>query len=190
MAGIAAGATTVTAVVVGPAMASGAEGAYQQPVSAAVQHAAMTWHLPNVQWLRQLHRRSAHHARSRHAAARRHAAQHRASARGHAAAPSRPAGPPQVVAQALAARRGWDGAQWTCLDSLWNRESAWNPTAVNASSGAYGIPQALPARKLASAGADWRTNPVTQIRWGLHYIAVSYGTPCQAVSFWDAHGYY
>ena len=70
--------------------------------------------------------------------------------------------------------------QWSCLDLLWSHESGWNTYAENASSGAYGIPQALPGSKMASAGADWQTNPATQIRWGLAYIAGVYGTPCGA----------
>jgi hypothetical protein len=76
-----------------------------------------------------------------------------------------------------------DTEQFNCLESLWNRESGWNHLAVNRSSGAYGIPQAYPAEKLAAAGEDWRTNPETQIRWGLSYIDGRYGSPCNA---WDA----
>src|SRR5690606_34927340 len=62
---------------------------------------------------------------------------------------------------------GWSGDEWLCLDNLWSRESGWRHTAENKSSGAYGIPQALPGDKMATFGADWRTNPDTQIRWGL-----------------------
>ena len=72
--------------------------------------------------------------------------------------------------------------QWTCLLNLWNRESGWVYDATNTASGAYGIPQALPGSKMASAGADWQTNPATQIKWGLGYISSIYGTPCGA---WD-----
>jgi hypothetical protein len=75
--------------------------------------------------------------------------------------------------------RGWAG-QAQCLVNLWTHESSWNVYATNPSSGAYGIPQALPGVKLAAAGADWQTNPATQIRWGLDYIAARYGTPCNA----------
>ena len=70
------------------------------------------------------------------------------------------------------------------------RESEWVITATNPSSGAYGIPQALPTSKLATAGSDWRTNPVTQIRWGLDYVKGRYGTPCAAWSFKSANGWY
>lgn len=86
--------------------------------------------------------------------------------------------------------RGWTGSgQWGCLESLWQRESGWRATAANPS-GAYGIPQALPGSKMASAGADWRTNPETQIRWGLGYIADRYGTPCGAWSHSQSNGWY
>ena len=79
--------------------------------------------------------------------------------------------------------------QWTCLLDLWNRESGWVYDAENAS-GAYGIPQALPGSKMASAGSDWATNPATQIKWGLGYITQIYGTPCGAWNFELANGYY
>ena len=76
-----------------------------------------------------------------------------------------------------------------CLVDIWNRESGWRYDAENAS-GAYGIPQALPGSKMASAGADWQTNPATQIRWGLGYIKSIYGDPCKAWAFEEANGYY
>ena len=76
-----------------------------------------------------------------------------------------------------------------CLLDLWNRESGWVYDAENAS-GAYGIPQALPGSKMASAGADWQTDPATQIRWGLGYIKQIYGNPCSAWAFEEANGYY
>lgn len=87
---------------------------------------------------------------------------------------------------------GGDTMQFQCLDRLWNGESNWNPLAENPSSGAYGIPQALPPEKLAEAGPDWRTNGVTQVKWGLTYIKDRYGTPCDAWAFWqskDPHWY-
>lgn len=84
----------------------------------------------------------------------------------------------QIAFQQLAAR-GWV-SQAQCLNNLWTRESSWNVYATNPSSGAYGIPQALPAVKMATAGSDWRTNPATQIRWGLSYIGARYGGPCNA----------
>jgi murein DD-endopeptidase MepM/ murein hydrolase activator NlpD len=97
---------------------------------------------------------------------------------------------PRDLARSMVRARGWGSAQFRCLDSLWARESGWNPSARNASSGAYGIPQALPASKMASAGQDWRTNPVTQIRWGLRYISASYGSPCSAWGHSQSHGWY
>lgn len=75
---------------------------------------------------------------------------------------------------------GWSGDQWLCLDNLWQRESGWRHTAQNKSSGAYGIPQALPGTKMAKYGDDWMTNPATQIKWGLAYVKGRYGTPCGA----------
>ena len=107
-----------------------------------------------------------------------------------APAPALPVGSPRQVAQSLAANAGWTGAQWTCLSSLWQRESLFRTTARNYRSGAYGIPQALPASKMATAGADWRTNPATQVRWGLHYIASRYGNPCNAWSHWKRYRSY
>ncbi|WP_053095569.1 aggregation-promoting factor C-terminal-like domain-containing protein [Microbacterium sp. CGR1] len=75
---------------------------------------------------------------------------------------------------------GWGEDQFSCLNSLWTKESGWNYKAYNASGGATGIPQALPGSKMASAGSDWQTNAATQIRWGLGYISSVYGTPCSA----------
>jgi hypothetical protein len=81
-------------------------------------------------------------------------------------------------------------SQWTCLLDIWNRESNWEYDAENPYSGAYGIPQALPGDKMATAGADWQTDPATQIKWGLGYIKTVYGTPCGAWDFELANGYY
>ena len=96
---------------------------------------------------------------------------------------------PRAVARALLAERG-QADQFSCLERLWVRESNWDHTATNPSSGAYGIPQALPASKLATAGADWRTNPATQVRWGVDYITDSYGSPCAAWRFWQSNNWY
>lgn len=85
---------------------------------------------------------------------------------------------------------GWGASQFDCLDSLWTRESGWNYRATNPSSGAYGIPQSLPGSKMASAGSDWRTNPATQIRWGLGYIRGRYGSPCSAWAHSEETGWY
>ncbi len=97
---------------------------------------------------------------------------------------------PKEIAQIQVAARGWAPSEFQCLVNLWNRESQWNPYAENASSGAYGIPQSLPGSKMATAGADWRTNPETQITWGLGYIADRYGTPCSAWAHSNAVGWY
>ena len=85
---------------------------------------------------------------------------------------------------------GFAASQFSCLVSLWDQESGWNIYATNSTSGAYGIPQALPADKMASAGADWLTDPVTQIRWGLGYIRSTYGTPCGAWAHEEADDWY
>jgi uncharacterized protein YabE (DUF348 family) len=99
-------------------------------------------------------------------------------------------GSAKAIGRALAAERGWGSGQFACLDRLWTKESNWRWNAENPSSGAYGIPQSLPGSKMASVGADWRTNPATQIRWGLGYIAGRYGTPCGAWSHSVAVGWY
>jgi TP901 family phage tail tape measure protein len=92
----------------------------------------------------------------------------------------------QKIGEALAAARGWSGPQWAALKNLWNGESGWNERALNKSSGAYGIPQSLPASKMGSAGSDWKTNASTQIKWGLSYIKSVYGNPLNAYSQWLA----
>jgi hypothetical protein len=97
---------------------------------------------------------------------------------------------PRDIARALLAEYGWDDDQFGCLDSLWTRESGWNVHADNPSSSAYGIPQALPGSKMSSAGDDWATNAVTQIRWGLGYIEDRYGSPCSAWGHSQSHGFY
>lgn len=101
-----------------------------------------------------------------------------------------PAGDSQQIAHGMLGSYGWDDSQFTCLASLWNKESKWNHLAQNRSSGAYGIPQALPGSKMASAGADWATNPATQIRWGLGYISGRYGSPCGAWAHSQRVGWY
>ena len=93
------------------------------------------------------------------------------------------------IGEQMAAAKGWTGQQWYCLYQLWQRESKWSTVAAN-SSGAYGIPQALPGSKMAANGADWRTNPATQIAWGLGYIQRSYGTPCGAWQSSESRGWY
>lgn len=105
-----------------------------------------------------------------------------------AAAPN--PGSAQAIAREMVLARGWGDDQYQCLYLLWQRESNWNVYAQNASSGAYGIPQSLPGSKMATAGADWQTNPATQITWGLGYIAGRYGTPCGAWAHSESVGWY
>jgi len=100
--------------------------------------------------------------------------------------PQRPAyGSPRAYAESLVGP-----AQFACLLPLWDRESGWNPYAQNPSSGAYGIPQALPGSKMASAGADWATDGDTQVRWGVQYVDSVYGSPCGAWAHEQADGWY
>jgi hypothetical protein len=91
--------------------------------------------------------------------------------------------------QALA-RQIVPSGQYQCFSNIVNHESSWNYQAVNPSSGAYGLVQALPGSKMSSAGADWRTNPATQIKWGLQYMNARYGSPCDAWAYWQANGNY
>lgn len=84
----------------------------------------------------------------------------------------------------------WGSTQFKCLSSLWQAESGWNHRADNPHSGAYGIPQSLPGNKMAQAGSDWRTNPETQINWGLSYINSRYGTPCSAYKHFTRYNWY
>ncbi|MFD4740808.1 transglycosylase SLT domain-containing protein [Streptomyces virginiae] len=96
-----------------------------------------------------------------------------------------------TVAQVKAiAQQMVPAGQFQCFSNIINQESTWNYKAVNSSSGAYGLVQALPGSKMASAGADWRTNPATQIKWGLNYMEDRYGSPCGAWSFHQANGWY
>jgi hypothetical protein len=144
-------------------------------------------------------RAAARRAAARRAAARRVAQQRAAAARAAArqqatgstaGAPAAPSGSPQQIAMAMLGSFGWSSSEFGCLQSLWNAESGWNPTASNPNSGAYGIPQALPGSKMASAGADWQSDPATQIRWGLGYIKSTYGSPCAAWSHEQGTGWY
>lgn len=99
-------------------------------------------------------------------------------------------GTAQAIAYEMVLARGWGDDQFACLRALWQRESGWRVNAYNASSGAYGIPQSLPGHKMASAGADWETNPSTQISWGLGYISGRYGNPCGAWASSQSRGWY
>jgi hypothetical protein len=99
-------------------------------------------------------------------------------------------GSAQAYAQSVLASRGLGDDEFSCLVALWNRESHWNVYAYNSSSGAYGIPQALPGSKMASAGADWETSFVTQVNWGLGYVFGRYGSPCGAWQHSESSGWY
>ncbi len=96
----------------------------------------------------------------------------------------------QEYAREACKNYGWSDGEFGALVKLWNRESGWNPNTRNSSSGAYGIPQALPASKMASAGSDYMTNYKTQIRWGLSYISSRYGSPSSAWSYFQSNGWY
>jgi hypothetical protein len=97
---------------------------------------------------------------------------------------------PRSIARAMLPDFGFSSDQFSCLDALYVSESGWDVHADNPTSSAYGIPQALPGSKMASAGPDWAENPATQIRWGLNYIRSSYGTPCGAWAFKQSHQWY
>lgn len=139
---------------------------------------------------------SARKAAAKTAIAKKKAAEQAAKEREAKAAASRDASsfPVQssyTVAQIQAmARQMVPASQWQCFSNIVSHESSWNYRAVNPSSGAYGLFQALPGSKMASAGADWQTNPATQIKWGLQYMNGRYGSPCGAWSFWQANHWY
>lgn len=101
-----------------------------------------------------------------------------------------PDGAREVAKVLMEDKYGWGDGQYECLDSLWTKESHWNYKASNRRSGAHGIPQALPATKMEVIGTDWRTNPVTQISWGLRYIDIRYDTPCKAWAKFKRSKYY
>ena len=169
------------------AAAAKAAAARAAAVKAAQEHAA---HVAHQQLLA-----------SRAAAAQRAAAQKAAAAKAAQQAAAQKAateqasttatmsGSPQQIAQELLAQQG-ESSQFSCLNDVWEKESGWNVSASNPSSGAYGIPQALPGDKMASAGPDWQTNAETQIKWGLQYIDSTYGSPCAAWSHEEADGWY
>lgn len=101
-----------------------------------------------------------------------------------------PAQAAPTSAKAIAQQMIKDPAQFAAFNNIVSRESGWNHTAMNSSSGAYGLVQALPASKMASAGSDWKTNPATQIKWGLDYMNSRYGSPVGAWNFWQSHHWY
>ncbi|MFD8673000.1 transglycosylase SLT domain-containing protein [Streptomyces seoulensis] len=98
--------------------------------------------------------------------------------------------PSPSSAQSVAHKMIPNSAQYNAFSKIVEHESGWNVSAQNSSSGAYGLVQALPASKMSSAGSDWKTNPATQIKWGLDYMNSRYGSPVQAWNFWQANGWY
>ncbi|MFD8570052.1 transglycosylase SLT domain-containing protein [Streptomyces sp. NPDC057694] len=103
---------------------------------------------------------------------------------------SAPAQAAPASAKAIAQQKISDTAQFGCFDKIVSRESGWDANATNASTGAYGLVQALPANKMASSGSDWKTNPETQIDWGVKYMNERYGSACGAWAHWQANGWY
>jgi len=188
-------AATITAGVAGaaliPANDAPAPGVVALAETGPTQVSPIDWSTAGMAVGRAVAQKKDAEARAAKAAADERARKARALEASRRASRSRAAvsyGSPRAIAQAQLADRGWS-SQWGCLDSLWSRESGWRVYASN-SSGAYGIPQALPGSKMASAGSDWRTNPSTQIRWGLGYIAASYGGPCAAWQHSQDHNWY
>ncbi|MEV1018917.1 transglycosylase SLT domain-containing protein [Streptomyces sp. NPDC050264] len=103
---------------------------------------------------------------------------------------SAPAQAAPASAKAIAQQKISDSAEFSCFDKIVEHESGWNPNATNSSTGAYGLVQALPANKMASAGSDWKSNPETQIEWGVKYMNDRYGSACGAWAHWQANGWY
>jgi len=98
--------------------------------------------------------------------------------------------PKEIARQILKNKYGYGSGQFDCFNNIIMRESKWDINATNPSSGAYGIPQALPGSKMATIASDWRTNPATQIIWGIEYMKDRYGSPCSAWGFKSSHGWY
>jgi hypothetical protein len=134
-------------------------------------------------------RLAASRAAARLVAAPRAAAQQAAGQQTVTMAPAIPSSP-QDIARAMLTSFGWSSNQYSCLQPLWEAESNWSVSATNPNTGAYGIPQALPGSRMASAGADWRSSAATQIRWGLGYIKGTYGSPCAAWSHQRSTSWY
>lgn len=150
-----------------------------------VRHEDHLVHLSHLRWLRstRLEASSQRHSYS---------GRHRSPSPGSRPAPEPPVltvasggESPQAYAESVVG-----SGEYGCLYDLWMRESGWRYDAENPGSGAYGIPQSLPASKMAAAGPDWRTNPITQVKWGLGYIDATYGTPCGAWSHEESQGWY
>ena len=175
-----------------------------QSASDGVGQAVMFARMRSIQGERQqqlaAERASAAKAAARKAAAAKAAAlksaEQAAAARKAAAKPAQqaavttPSGSPEQIAQQMLSQFGWSSSQFSCLQPLWEHESGWSMTAQNPTSGAYGIPQSLPAAQMSSAGADWQTNAATQIRWGLTYIQGRYGSPCGAWAHEESDNWY
>jgi hypothetical protein len=187
-------AATITAGVTGAALipAKDDAGVVAMADTGPTLVSALDWTTAGMTVGREVAAKKAADARAAKAAAAERARKARALEAQRRASRSRRAavsyGSPRAIAQSMLVSRGWS-SQWSCLDSLWSRESGWRVYASNPS-GAYGIPQALPGSKMASAGSDWRTNPATQIRWGLGYIASAYGSPCAAWRHSQNTGWY
>ena len=135
-------------------------------------------------------KREAARKATQQAPGRQRSGQHRSGQQLAASSVPTASGSPQPIAQAMLGSFGWSASQFSCLEPLWAGESGWSATASNPSTGAYGIPQAMPASKMASAGPNWQTSAATQIRWGLDYIKSTYGSPCAAWSHEEADRWY
>jgi hypothetical protein len=182
-----ASATAATAeaprLAVADQLARPVAGVENQQDNAALAHHAFQFRLSQTRDA--IAQRQAARKRAAELAARKRAAELAASQAVPAAS-----GSPRQIAQATLGSFGWSSGQFSCLDPLWEHESRWSVTAANPGSGAFGIPQALPGSRMASAGPDWQTSAATQITWGLRYIRDTYGSPCAAWSHEQAAGWY
>ncbi|MFF3559717.1 transglycosylase SLT domain-containing protein [Streptomyces sp. NPDC002574] len=203
-----ASATAVTTVGAVVGVASGSEQPDLQPVAAAdattvladipagqqVQQASLTQQVQAQTdaadaTTRKTAEESARRQAAKDATARKEA-EKQAEEKRRAAALVLKASSSTAEVQAMAREIIGDPSQFQCFSNIVTRESGWNYTATNSSSGAYGLVQALPGSKMSTAGADWQTNPRTQIKWGLNYMNHAYGSPCDAWSFWQANHWY
>ena len=178
-----------------PARAGSLQAGPDQTPDSALQISRANFALRQLQGAALVARQASQRAAARKRAAERAAAaaaaaQQQAQPSPSSQAAAEPSGSAQQIALGMLGSYGWSSSQFSCLDSLWNQESGWNVYASNPSSGAYGIPQALPGSKMASAGADWQSDAATQIRWGLGYIQAMYGSPCGAWAHEQADGAY
>ncbi|KAB8165184.1 transglycosylase SLT domain-containing protein [Streptomyces sp. 3MP-14] len=161
--------------------------AAEAEVRRAAQEAARVAAAESAQERRAAAERAAEEEAEREAAAQRAAEEAQAAS----AAADIPVQSSYTKAEIQAMARQIVGAdQFQCFSNIVDHESGWDHTATNPSSGAYGLMQALPGSKMASAGADWQTNPATQIRWGVNYMESRYGSPCGAWEFWQANNWY